>query len=394
MLDYENKISDLFFDKRLKRPEPAPLINFWAVPDSIKIKNGRLFWRFGRGTEIRPDHETMRTVFKDFLKIANSPDEANILKFAQRWGVLGICKHGMPTAHTMNVEQIDGYVMESGCEMEEKGKWSCEPISIWYSHARQMRAIKILTEALRKAKPAKEEERMVREVGPIPPDLIVIPKSSKIETGAVEVKKSPELAGEREDWETAFYGFHKFSFGSIDPVSGGRHLLSMVINHLLGITGVRPVFWWDENESGFVLQSRDYGSFLLPKLAIQLMLEVYGSPDYTICYECKNPFFLRKGQSISKNSYCEDCSPKVPQREASKRYYHNERNNPRRQKRKPLTPSQIQAIERAGHNPKPGLAQELARKYKVSVWTVYKRWERAKSNFKIDNNLDSRQGKR
>jgi hypothetical protein len=102
------------------------------------------------------------------------------------------------------------------------------------------------------------------------------------------------------------------------------------------------------------------------------MLLINGSPDYAVCYSCHTPFLLRKGQSANRRAYCKACGTKAARREATKKYYHQERSNTARQKRKRLTPKEVNAIQRALKKNRPGLVKELAKRYGVSEWAIYK----------------------
>jgi response regulator of citrate/malate metabolism len=62
----------------------------------------------------------------------------------------------------------------------------------------------------------------------------------------------------------------------------------------------------------------------------------------------------------------------VPQQRATQNYYHQERKAPNRKKRSALTEKQVTSIRRALQKKKPGTIEELAKKFHVSKWTIYK----------------------
>lgn len=75
------------------------------VPGDIWLDRGLLRWRMGRSDKSRggmPNHpryvEPGPGLLTCFLNLAEAEDE-QILAFAERWGVLGLCDHGMPHTH-------------------------------------------------------------------------------------------------------------------------------------------------------------------------------------------------------------------------------------------------------------------------------------------------------
>lgn len=397
MLDYEDQLTNLYRDKEtfLKRlPNLSPLIHGWFAPDKIEIKGNDLIYRVedNKGL-IRPDQKTMRQeVLAGFLRLAEATDE-EILEYASKWGVLGLCEHGLPMAHSLKPIQ-NHHIAESedfGCKRTKKRGWFYEPLDKWRYYSRQVSAIVRLSVDLRKSTTTDEEyEALMLTVEEFEkadhkgqkdglrfPRLFSYMPAEHGRTKTPVLEISPRVAGNREDWELVYQdfetGYHVHDFSG---ANAGRIAFSSVINRLLGITGVRPYFSWHDLGTDYdialTLQSSLYSGYIFPILAVQLMLLVSGAPDYAICYSCHKPFFLRKGQSIGMRAYCMDCGTKAARREATKKYYHQERTNKARQKRKRLTLKQVEAIQRAFRKPKPGLVKELAKKYGVSTWAIYK----------------------
>jgi hypothetical protein len=333
-----------------------------------------------------------REVFGGFLDLANADDQ-DILNYARQWGVLGLCQHGLPIAHEITPVQgqFAPLLEAQACEGKQQDGWYYEPLDKWRYYASQMAAMVRLAVDLRNDRITEEEiqefknPRRVKvkryestEYYPYWDPLFEVhpldrKRSKKAISTKAEVMVSPRIPGKREDWETVFQDFEG-PYQVILPVGvwTGRIALSTAINRWLGLTGIRPYFSWAGNETKFILGSSIHAHSLLPIFAVQLMLLVNGSPDYAVCYSCHKPFFLRKGQNTSQRSYCKECGLKAARREAVKKYYHEQRQNPSRMKRKRLTPNQVQAIQKALKKPKPGLVKQLAAKYGVSAWAIYK----------------------
>jgi len=233
-----------------------------------------------------------------------------------------------------------------------------------------MRSMIALAVVLYDAKPASEADQIAYATQP-QAFAFSMTKESK---GKVTIGGSVKLPGREEDWHRVLQDFPSTSISGRDPVLIGRRVLARAINRWLGITGVRPIFSW-HNDFSFVLQGGT-GPFLLPRLTVQLMLEVSRSPDWALC-RCTRVFLLRKGQSKSRRTYCEKCSGKVSQSEANKRFRIAERENPDRNKRKRLTWKERKDIirdlkqNRKGRRPI-GFIPMLAKRYGVSASAIYK----------------------
>src|SRR5258708_2411901 len=95
-------------------------VSQYRTPKEIQLQGDRLFWQpVKEWREVKPTTDT----FEHFLGLAESSDSA-ILKFAQRWGVLWLCKkHTEPISDMKHwncvplnpnpLEQPEGYPGEA-----------------------------------------------------------------------------------------------------------------------------------------------------------------------------------------------------------------------------------------------------------------------------------------
>ncbi len=336
----------------------------WFVPDEIRLEGSRLLWNFepGKIHSVNPNRRTLREkVLMSFSRLADVPD-LEILEYARRWGPLGICKaHQLPIGHQVTRVPSNLFI-ELACKPPMRGQWYFDRLDDWRDYARQVTAILRLARECHKREPAPIDESQPRH-------------------------STAEKPGSKEDWETAvrlwrmYYpnvrGYPQWKHVSVEPVRAGREMLRRIINIWLRANDIRPAFDWDEDGSAIALASQTANNTLLPKLAVQMMLQVNNSIDLALCSGCSRPFFLGRGQSLLRRGYCPECrKKKIPQRESLKRYHFRERKNPRRKKRVSLTEKQVTAIRRALQKPKHGLVNQLAKKYGVSKWTIYKMKER------------------
>src|SRR5216683_1815600 len=67
----------------------------WLVPKSVEIRRKRLFYEISFPFRIvRPGPGLLA----EFVQLADGEGE-RIVRFAKEWGVLRLCKHGLPSPH-------------------------------------------------------------------------------------------------------------------------------------------------------------------------------------------------------------------------------------------------------------------------------------------------------
>src|SRR5690242_3800353 len=80
-----------------------------VVPDRIllskdearlEVEDEEAYWH-----EVGEERQVLPTALHQFITLAEQPP-ARILQFAQRWGLLGLCEHGLPATH--HVDDRDG----------------------------------------------------------------------------------------------------------------------------------------------------------------------------------------------------------------------------------------------------------------------------------------------
>lgn len=361
-------IANLAGDGAAWKPVPmSPLVSSWITPGKIRIDGESLAWSDSwGGRQVMPDDAAQ--ALPRFLELADAQGKQlaeGVLAYAQRWGVLGLCTHGLPWSHELRIQENDLGRLScgSGCWFPMRDGWCVESISTWQNYARQARAIIALSAELRKLKPL----------------------------NAYNARRAASIW---EHWKVALSEFprliEQMTRGTDNKVWHARMALSWPVNRwLLGLAQLRSMFWWTDNGPSLKLQSAawpgEVGAYLFPALATQLALIVNGSLDLAVCFACSRPFYLRKGQRLLMNTYCKECGLREARRDAVKRYRERNRRDPKRQRmRKRLTHRQREAI---GNAPaRPGLVRDLAEKYGVGQATVY--------GIRNSENRRAKQGKR
>lgn len=110
------------------------------LPAAVDIldnpKEQKLIWGFSAASVATAP----ASLLEKFLMLHDRPT-SDILAFAKRWGVLEICKHGLPCTH-------------SNCHPLEDRLSYWEPIQAWRSFSVQARAVLEIAASLRKGQPA------------------------------------------------------------------------------------------------------------------------------------------------------------------------------------------------------------------------------------------------
>jgi hypothetical protein len=351
------------FRTYVRSSEPDALSPIWAKPE-VKASGDSLLYRHSSLVDPVPDRRTLREkVLLGFVALENATNQ-EILEYARQWGVLGLCLHGRPCYHEIMSSWVDGltpegtltkHFDEGNCGKpisETEWGWSVEPFAKWRDYAGQLGALMRLAMICTNAVPT-TIDRLTGEY-------------------------SNSRPGDPKDWAKAMRDWQIDNPGmdltSNEPLLNGRWTLSNLMSHWMRVNNIRPVVRWGRGRATIHLTCGLHTiSSLLPVLAVQTLLVTTNSVDMGLCAGCTEPFLLGRGQSTYRNSYCAECRKRrVPQKKATQAYYHRQRQSPNRKKRTMLNDAQAQSIKRSLKNKRRGVVEELAAKYGVSKWTIYK----------------------
>lgn len=230
-------------------------------------------------------------ILMDFCKLADAPPDA-FLGFARRYGILELCEHAHPSPGP-----------QSPCRPTQ-----LEPVEVWRVYARMVRSILHLVLDLHR----------------------LIPEFNKL---AARKKKAylqsyPRMRAPKwRDIEEAFLFFDGqwlgreldedyFRGGAEDPY-GEAQRVALVINWLIRVTAIRPVFNWEdapELELG--------GSAALASVVRQLIFVSARTDGVAFCDGCGHPYVPKtRKPKTGQRKFCPECRKRgVPHRFAAADY--------------------------------------------------------------------------
>jgi len=242
----------------------------WQVPGQLSLEEGWwLEWRvYGPGGVQGATVTSSRFLLLDFVKLAEASPE-RVLTFAQRWGVLELCKHGFP-----------GGSHRDECFLATFGQVvRREYIRYWRGWAREAGAILGAAMSLHDGRPAESTHW----------DVLL-----------------PYRTGDAG----------KYLDGLLGNVASERRLLATKITSWLRHGGVGIGWEWDGASPGLTLSNR---SSLFGALAISLALTAGAAHGLALCSACGNPYSPARKPQSGRAHYCPACGRRAAWRESKRR---------------------------------------------------------------------------
>jgi hypothetical protein len=245
-------------------------IGSWTVPTDVELDAAgeHLVWRSLPSRSVAPAPGVMH----EFVLLAGASAEA-ILAFARRWGVLGICEHGLPARHNAPM-WMAGQTYEHGCKPVAVGEVNpigregtfVEPIDAWRRLAHRVRAVVTLATRLHDGEPGSAEDWSA---------------ALAMDDSHFKVTLLPRPDGGPENV-------------LINPPSPWT--LIMAAQEIINLGGVRPQLRW-AGDAGYTItigagDSEGNQPALFAAVAAQLAFALARSDDLAICSGCGEPYSL------------------------------------------------------------------------------------------------------
>lgn len=251
----------------------------YAVPEDIELIGDRLVWSVKEeflhdeiSNALLRKKRSDPELLSRFTKLADAPP-SRILKFARRWGVLGICKHLVPYTH--NRPPLFRGEKRFWCTptRNEDGKF-WEPIDAWHAYSRQMQSMLRVAANLHQGRPGEVKDwNIIYDLGP---------------TGDGD-------------------GLGRY-------VNSDRHFFTLIVNFWIKVGSVRPNFSWS-GDAAFV----SFDTHLFGALVGQLLTLVSRTKGLGFCSGCGDPFIpVRRRPKADQRNYCVTCGRKAAWRDAQR----------------------------------------------------------------------------
>jgi hypothetical protein len=275
-------------------PRPA-----WVSVDGSVVRYG-LADREARGPggsiwRVAAVEERSEVMLRGFVRLADLSDirlPARLEAFARRWGVLGLCQHGLPATHPITMEMLP---LETPC-----GLWmtatGTESVSLWREYARQARAVLDVAAALVSEEVAATELR---------PDL-PSPTAAEQEAAAWSIALRPFPP--RSDAPPAILDYLE----GPDRVTQRRWLLDRAIARWTNVAGIQLVPDFAGGQPVRLGVRSLFGA-----LSVQLLFAVVSAPFTRSCAGCGKLFSPSRKPRGEEKSWCPRCKRKEKDRAAA-----------------------------------------------------------------------------
>jgi hypothetical protein len=291
-------------------PRPA-----WVSVDGSVVRYG-LADREARGPggsvwRVAAVEERSEAMLRGFVRLGDVPETslpARLEAFARRWGVLGLCRHGLPATHPITTGMLP---METPC-----GLWmtptGMEAVSLWREYARQARAVLDVAAAL------VTEEVAATELRP----GLRSPAAAEREAGVWSIALRPFPP--RSDAPPAILD----QLQGPDRVTQRRWLLDRAIARWTNVAGIQVV-----PDFAGAQPVRLGVRSLFGALAVQLLFAVVRAPFTRSCAGCGKLFSPSRKPRSEEKSWCPRCKRKERDHAAaSARFRAREEADPNRAK--------------------------------------------------------------
>jgi hypothetical protein len=280
---------------------PTGPISLVGSGDEAALDYRMAFDESNRQVLSNPD---LRSLLDEFVNLSESADE-RIVRFAGKWGVLGVCKHGVPYSRCLKDCQ-EGYL---------------ENISVWRMYSRMARAILSISANLHQGIPGKNadwstifsfEIREQDDWFEVVLDKFSHQFLSAVSDSALDaIRRSISEENKRREQGTEnIISSPKNELAGL--VNLQKLLLGWLIDALLVGSGIRLAFNWKLAEPKIELSS---SNSLLGALACQMAFAVLRSDAIAICSACGTPYTPNRRPAASRRNYCLSCGKKAANRD-------------------------------------------------------------------------------
>jgi len=241
-----------------------------VIPASLRLEGDRLIWLFR--DQAKPDAQPLFADPKGALDaFRDIRDGEGVLRFARRYGVLGLCEHGLPVSH--NPPPVPA--------QEEESSRMCYPLGwgsgmYWEPIERWLHFVRVAMALVRIA------ARLHAETASDPGDWVTL----------YEDTHRPELR-DVAYWATV-----------VRNSEDSWRLLTWAVDDWLRLARLRLTLVWEKPRPILAYQA----STTFGVIAIQLAAAASQSNSVAVCSGCGKPYSRTKRQpAVGKRNWCDEC---------------------------------------------------------------------------------------
>jgi hypothetical protein len=251
-------------------------------------------------------------LLEQFVGLSDASDE-DILRYARHWGVLVICRHGLPASHSEHCRPMT---------LSGRGRYVFwEPLASWRYFARHAKRVLEIAAATYNGQVM--ESAVTAQLFPMPPPATRsgdAPVVRRRRDKTVRFDRSLYLLHERknifEHWfadilESGSTGPASRPPGKTQTLTRQRAFVTYAVNCWLNWGRARPQIDWDgptptiELTTGGILPM--YADRLSGALALQLAYAVASSEGVATCFACGRFYTPARRPAAGRRSFCPAC---------------------------------------------------------------------------------------
>jgi hypothetical protein len=273
----------------LKLDRPMKMGAVWSAPVA-EVKEDFLIYDAGA----RAKHNAFRGLLRGLLEARESREKT--IKFCRRWGVLGLCEHGLPKAHRKECIGLAAF------------RRSTDPNGIPHAYYREsVESVRCFAGAL----------------------------ESLLSIGAAMAQGK---SGHASDWDNACEVITGPDFPpwpenpSTQDLRSARLYLQTLMRRLIEICRIRPRFWWNDETGSWQIDLDSEGSGInLPTLIVhELMVAIADKDGFASCSSCHKTYIPGRRPDPTRRNYCPSCGRSAALRDASRAYREAQRTKKRK----------------------------------------------------------------
>lgn len=274
-----------------------------------RIEDGRIVWEHIGGLAAGQFLKVSDfTLLQEFTGLGNA-DDAQLLRFAQKYGPLHLCKHGFAFGHRERDFNLRCYASDIEEEDLTRGTCARESVEGWRRYIRRAKGILTVATKLRDGRRASTNDWSWILDG--------IPSAN------AEDPLASLLTLRKEDALAANPLLAVLAAQPRRTLPEQRQVLALAVNHWLDECEIGVSIEWPQSGIDFRIGRSDpfgLGSSLLIAIGVQLLRAVLRQESFVWCSTCGYPYPPKRWPRAGEMHYCQRCGRAAALRNAQRKF--------------------------------------------------------------------------